>query len=186
MLHVMTEISERYRRLSDDFAATIAGVPEDRWPSPSPCEDWTAREVVGHVVGTQGMFLGLIGEEMGEIPSVGDDPTAAWDSARARVQAALDDPAVADTGFDGFFGPTTFSAAIDRFQNTDLVIHRWDLARATGQDVTIDPADAERVLAGAREFGDAFRSPGVCGPEVPVDDDADLQTRTLAFFGRRA
>ena len=167
----MTEISERYRRLSDDFAATIAGVPEDRWPSPSPCEDWTAREVVGHVVGTQGMFLGLIGEEMGEIPSVDDDPD--WRRWPRRP---------APTEFDGF----SAAAAIDRFLNTDLVIHRWDLARATGQDVTIDPADAERVLEVAREFGDEFRSPGVCGPEVPVGDDADLQTRTLAFFGRRA
>jgi uncharacterized protein (TIGR03086 family) len=182
----MSEIADRYRRLSDAFAVTIAGVPDDRWSSASPCEDWDAREVVGHVVGTQGMFLGFIGEEMGEIPSVDDDPAAAWDAARARVQSALDDPARADAEFDGFFGRTSLAAAVDRFLASDLVIHRWDLARATGQDETIDPDDAERVLAGAQAFGDAFRSPGVCGPEVPVAADADIQTRVLGFYGRVA
>jgi uncharacterized protein (TIGR03086 family) len=186
MLQRMNEIADRYRRLSDAFAATVAGVPDDRWASPSPCEDWTARDFVGHVVGTQGLFLGFIGEEIGEIPSVDDDPAAAWDAAHAKVQTALDDPARADAEFDGFFGRTTFSAAIDRFQNPDLVIHRWDLARATGQDETIDPDEAQRVLDGAREFGDAFRSPGVCGPEVPVPPDAGIQTRVLGFYGRAA
>ena len=182
----MSEISDRYRHLSDAFAATVAGVPDDRWTSPSPCDDWTARDVVDHVVGTQGMFLGFIGEEPAEIPAVDDDPGAAWDAARSQLQAALDDPARADTEFDGFLGRTSLAAAVDRFMSSDLVIHRWDLARATGQDETIDPVEAERVLAGARAFGDAFRSPGVCGPEVEVPEDADLQTRLLAFYGRRA
>jgi uncharacterized protein (TIGR03086 family) len=182
----MTEIADRYRRLSDAFATTIAGVPADRWSSPSPCEDWTARDVVQHVLDTQGLFLGFIGDELGELPSVADDPGSAWDAARAQVQARLDDPARADTEFDGFFGRTAFSSAVDRFLNADLVIHRWDLARATGQDATIDPDDAARVLASAREFGETLRSPGVCGPEVPVADDADVQTRVLGYYGRAA
>ncbi len=182
----MTEIADRYRRLSDEFASTVAGVPDDAWANPSPCDEWTARDVVRHAVDTQGMFLGFIGGELGPIPSVDDNPGAAWDAARARVQAALDDPRQAGAAFDGFFGRTTFAAAVDRFLNSDLVIHRWDLARATGQDDTIDPTDAERVLTVAREFGDAFRSPGVCGPEVPVPADADVQTRLLGFYGRAA
>lgn len=180
----MTEIADRYRRLSDAFASTVAGVPDDAWANPSPCDDWTARDVVRHAVDTQGMFLGFIGGELGPIPGVDADPRAAWDAARAQVQAALDDPQRADAEFDGFFGRTTFAAAVDRFLNSDLVIHRWDLARATDQDDTMDPSDAERVLAGARDFGDAFRSPGVCGPEVPVPPNADVQTRVLGFYGR--
>jgi uncharacterized protein (TIGR03086 family) len=180
----MTEIADRYRRLSDAFATTVAGVPDDRWSSPSPCEDWNARQVVGHVVNAQGMFLGFIGEELGDIPPVDDDPTGAWDAARARVQSTLDDPARADTEFDGFLGRSSFSAAVDRFLNCDLVIHRWDLARATGQDETMSPQDAARVLEIARGFGDEFRGPGAFGPEVPVGPDADAQTRVLAYCGR--
>jgi uncharacterized protein (TIGR03086 family) len=182
----MTEIADRYRRLSDRFAATIAAVPDDAWSNPSPCDEWTARELVGHVVSTQRLFLGFVGEDMGELQSVDDDPGAAWDAARAKVQAALDDPARADTEFDGFFGRTSFSAAIDRFQNSDLVVHRWDLARATDQDESFDAADAERILGYGQQLGDALRSPGVCGPEVPVAADADVQTRALGFWGRAA
>jgi uncharacterized protein (TIGR03086 family) len=78
------------------------------------------------------------------------------------------------------------AAAVDRFLNCDLVVHRWDLARATGQDATVDPADAERVLEVTRGFGDEFRGPGAFGPEIPVDPEADVATRMLAFCGRSA
>ena len=182
----MTEIADRYRRLSEQFANTVAGVTADQWEDPTPCEDWSVRDLVRHAVDTQEMFLGFVGRGVGEIPNVDDDPVAAWDAASASVQADLDDPELATTEFTGFFGTSTFEAAVDRFLNPDLVIHRWDLARATGQDETIDAADAERVLEGARAFGDAFRSPGACGPEIPVPDDADIQTRVLGFYGRAA
>ena len=65
----MSEISDRYRRLSDAFAKKIAAVPGERWDSQTPCEEWTARDLVGHVVNTQGMFLGFIGKEPAEIGS---------------------------------------------------------------------------------------------------------------------
>ncbi len=60
----MTEISDRYRRLASEFATCIDAVGDDRWSAPSPCEGWSTRDVVGHVVGTQAMFLGLVGREM--------------------------------------------------------------------------------------------------------------------------
>jgi hypothetical protein len=72
----MTEISERYARLADAFAAKIASVPSDRWATQSPCEGWTARDVVGHVVSSQGLILGLVGRSLGDIPSADDDPQA--------------------------------------------------------------------------------------------------------------
>jgi uncharacterized protein (TIGR03086 family) len=181
----MTEISDRYRRLADAFAATVAGVPDDRWSDPSPCEDWDARRVVGHVIETQGMFLRLVGRDLPPLPDVADDPVGAWDGTRAAVQGDLDDPERAGAEFDGFFGRTRFDTAVNRFLCSDLVMHRWDLARATGQDEHIDASDAQQLLDGAAAFGDAFRSPGVCGPPVEVPADADVQTRLIAFYGRQ-
>ena len=105
-------------------------------------------------------------------------------AARDVIQARLDDPSLAEEEFDGFFGRSTFAEAVDRFVSSDLVVHGWDLARATGQDETIDADEAERVLEGAHGFGDAFRSPQVAGPEVSVPADADVQTRLIAFYGR--
>jgi uncharacterized protein (TIGR03086 family) len=181
----MTEISERYARLADAFAAKIAAVPEDRWSAPSPCENWTARDIVGHVVTTQGMFLGFVGRSLGDIPSVDDDPLGAFTAARTVVQADLEDPARAGTEFEGGMGTMTFETGVDRFLNFDLVVHGWDLARAAGLDDHIDPADLQRIRIASEGFGDAMRGPNAFGPEVEPPEGADEQQRVLAFLGRR-
>jgi uncharacterized protein (TIGR03086 family) len=182
----MSDTADRYRRLSDDFAATVATVPGDRWDDQSPCEDWKARDVVRHVVDTSGMFLGFVGKDLGDVPSVDDDPAAAWDHARGRIQAELDDPERAKAEFEGFGGKSTLEAAVDRFLCTDLVVHRWDLATATGQDVTIDPGDMAAVRESMAPMADKMRGPGAFGPEVEPPRGADEQTAFLAFFGREA
>jgi uncharacterized protein (TIGR03086 family) len=179
----MSEISENYRRLSDAFAAKVAGVPADGWDGRTPCEQWTVRDLVKHVADTPGMFFGMIGQEP---PSVPDDPAIGFTAAKAGMQAALDDPGTAQTEFDGFFGPTTFENAVDRFVLFDLLVHGWDLAKATGQDASFSDEDLARLERGAEQFGDAARAPGVFGPELPVPPDADRQTKLLAFLGRKA
>ena len=182
----MTEISERYARLGDAVATKIAAVPEDAWEHPSPCDEWTARDVVNHVITTQGMFLGLVGRQMGDIPGVDDDPFAAWNAARSVVQCDLEDPERATTEFQGSTGASTFEAAVNRFLCMDLVVHGWDLARAAGLDDRIDPEDLARVSEQAGALGDMLRSPQAFGPEVQPPADADDQTKLLAFLGRRA
>jgi len=180
----MSEISERYKRLGDAFAERIAAIPAAQWSNPTPCPDWTVRDVVAHVVQSQGMFLGFVGKELGDIPSVEDDPAAAWDAARAKVQAELDDPERAKVEFDGFTGRATLEASVDRFLNSDLVIHGWDLARATGQDERMQPEDITRVHEYIAPMGDVIRSPQAFGPEVEVPADASPQDKLLGFLGR--
>lgn len=171
--------------MGNAFAEKIAAVPADKWTSPSPCEQWTARDIVAHVVGTQGMFLGFVGQELGDIPSAEDDPAAAWDAARAKVQAQLDDPAGAKAEFDGFSGRSTFEAAVDKFLCSDLVVHGWDLARATGQSDEMRPDDVTRVHEYLAPMADMMRGPQAFGPEVDVPDEASPQDKLLAFLGRR-
>jgi uncharacterized protein (TIGR03086 family) len=182
----MSEVSERYRRLAGAVSATIEQVPPDRWTSPSPCADWTARDVVRHLVDVHGMFFGLVGRKLDPGPDADADPVAAWVHARDQMQAGLDDPARAGEEFDGLSGRSTFAEAVDRFVCFDLNIHRWDLARATGLDERIDPAELPRLWETADSFGDALRADNVCGPAVEVPADADEQTRLLAHLGRRA
>jgi uncharacterized protein (TIGR03086 family) len=181
----MTDISDRYRRNAEAFAATIAAVPAEGWGAPSPCGEWDARDVVRHVVQAHGTFEGLVGRELRPGPSVDDDPAAAFAAARDQVQAELDDPALADVEFDGFAGRSTFAGGVDRFLSTDLVVHRWDLARATGGDERIPDDEVARVRAEMEGMGDAMRGPGAFGPEVEPPADADEQTRLLCFLGRR-
>lgn len=180
----MTEIADRYRTLADAFQAKIANVEADAWSNPSPCEEWDARGVVNHVVGVQGLPLGPLDRQLSSAPSVADDPLGAFTAARADVEAVLDDPALAGHEYDGLLGRTSVAATIDQFICFDLVVHGWDLARATGQDETIEPVEVERIWAMAQGLGDNLRRSGVCGPEVTVAADAPLQDRLLGLLGR--
>jgi uncharacterized protein (TIGR03086 family) len=67
----------------------------------------------------------------------------------------------------------------------DVFLHRWDLARATGQDEALDAATCAEMLEGMLPMDEALRQSGHYGPRVEVPDDADAQTRLLAFIGRR-
>lgn len=181
----MTEIADRYRRLAAGFTEKVEAVPADRWSAQTPCEDWSARDLVQHMVDTQGMFLGFVGRSLPELPSVADDPLGAWRGATAAVQADLDDAERAAAEFDGFFGRSTFEAGVDRFLSFDLLVHGWDLAQATGQDDRIDPDDLARLQAAAEAFGDAMRAPGAFDDAVEPPHGADDQARVMAFLGRQ-
>jgi uncharacterized protein (TIGR03086 family) len=182
----MSETADRFRRLAAHFTATVDAVPDDRWDDPSPCEGWSARDVVRHVATTEWDFLTRL--ELAPAGTVLDsEPVAAWPMARDAVQAVLDDPARADTPYQSSFGPSTFASVVDRFYAFDLVVHAWDIARAAGLP-DLEPMPAEeiaRVTADAEGLGDALRRPGVCGPPVPVPDGADAQSRLLGFLGRQ-
>jgi uncharacterized protein (TIGR03086 family) len=182
----MSEISERYARRAEQLSTTIAGVPADRWDAPSPCAEWTAREVVQHVLDSHALFETFVGRTL-EQPSGGEDDLAArFDVARRQIERELADPATADEEFDGMMGRTSFAKAIDQFLSFDLLVHRWDLAKATGGDLAMDPADIARAFEQVRAMGPMIRSPQVFGPELDPPPGADEQTRLLAFLGRRA
>jgi hypothetical protein len=66
----MSDISERFSDLAAKFTSRVDAVPDDRWESQSPCDEWTTRGVVGHMVGNCSMFLGLIGQDAPAGPSV--------------------------------------------------------------------------------------------------------------------
>lgn len=74
--------------------------------------------------------------------------------------------------------------AIDVIYTGDVFLHRWDLARATGQDERLDPAKCAEMLDGMLPMDLALRQSGHYGPSVDLPDDADVQTRLLAFTGR--
>ena len=129
------------------------------------------------------MFLGFIGKELGDIPHGAADPLAEWTATHGVVQSFLDDPTIAQTEFDSFFGRTTFEASVNRFLCFDLVVHNWDLSHATGLDETLDLDDVARVNELAIGFGDSMRAPKAFGPEVQTTKP-DPQSKLLAFLGR--
>jgi uncharacterized protein (TIGR03086 family) len=181
----MSEIAERFRLVAEGFTTRAKAVPADGWDRPSPCDGWVARDVVAHVVETAAMFLGRVGVQLPSAPSPEDDPIAAWEAARDAVQAALDDPAIATREYESPMGTTTLERTIGMFGIGDVLVHTWDLARATGLDDRLDPDEVHRLFE-VMEPNDAMMRQGTAfGPKVDVPDDADEQTKLLAFTGRR-
>ncbi|MFH5232365.1 TIGR03086 family metal-binding protein [Antrihabitans spumae] len=178
--------ADRYRRLAAALTDRVDAVPAKNWDAQSPCEGWTARDVLRHVVESQADFVTKVDLSVPPGPSVDDDPSAAWHHTRDAVQSILDDPAKADREYDGGFGTTTLRASFDTFFCADLIVHGWDIAHATGIEDTIDAADLEWVDAFAKSMGPAIRTPGAFGPELDAPVDADQQTAVLAFLGRKA
>ena len=67
------------------------------------------------------------------------------------------------------------------------MIHGWDLARATGQDDTIDPSEVRRAQEEFKPFSEeVLRQPGMLGRALDPPADADEQTKLLAYLGRKA
>jgi uncharacterized protein (TIGR03086 family) len=183
----MSDIVERYQRITGQFTACVHGVPPEAWDNPSPCEGWTARDVVGHLTEWIPGFFGAQGVEFPPVPSVQDDPVAAWEAVQGTLAQALADPALAAKPVETPFSSQSLAETVDMIVTGDVFTHTWDLARATGQDETLDPEQLQLMVAAVGAMPEeALRADGMFGPPVEVSADADDQTKLLAYLGRRA
>lgn len=181
------DVKTRFQRVSDTFGARVREVPADAWELPSPCAGWSARDIVRHLVEWVPPFLhDGAGIEIPEGPSVDLDPVGAWTNLAAAIQAILDAPDIADRRFEHpQAGSHRLDDAIAMFILGDVLIHTWDLARATGLDEKVDADEVAGMLDGLEPLDEMLRSSGHYGPRVEVDDGAGSQDRLLAFLGRR-
>jgi uncharacterized protein (TIGR03086 family) len=100
------------------------------------------------------------------------------------VPRLLDGPEAATPFRHPMVGEMPLPDAVDRFYTTDVFLHTWDLARATGQDDRLDAAFCAELLAGMEQMEEVIRSSGQYGARVPIPDTSDPQTRLLGFIGR--
>jgi uncharacterized protein (TIGR03086 family) len=122
---------------------------------------------------------------LGRTAEVAAHPDDRWQAHVDAVQALLDDPATSElTLSNRHIGQRPLGRAIDQFYTSDVFMHTWDLARATGQDDRLDQEFCALLLAGMEPLEDVMRSSGQYGPRVTVMDDADAQAKLLAFIGR--
>jgi uncharacterized protein (TIGR03086 family) len=183
----MSEIAERYERVTAELTERIRGVPESAWDNPSPCQGWTARDVVGHLIDWIRAFFGTQGVEFPSAPPVADDPLGAWEAVRVTIARALADPTLAAKQVATPFSTQSLAETVDMIVTGDVFTHTWDLARATGQSEALDPDQLQRMIAGLGAMPEeVLRSDGMFGPRIDVPADADDQTRFLGYVGRRA
>lgn len=173
-----------HRWVAAGFTARVEGTTD--WDAPAPVVGWTARDVVRHLVR---WFPGFLADGAGVTlrpgPSADESPVGAWLAQSEQIQALLEDPATVDRMLQNrHVGEVPLGPAVSRFYTADVFLHTWDLARATGQDESLDPAVCAELLAGMEPMDELLRSSGQYGPRVPVPDDADVRSRLIAFIGR--
>lgn len=182
--------SRNYVTAMFGFDHIMRSVPAGAWDNPSPCSEWTARDVAGHamaVVANVGARAG-VGELLDVFKDVGAiagaDPYATWYDIRSRTLEALDRPGALQTTFSStMLGEMVIDSYIVQM-TVDIVIHGWDIARATGGDERLDPQLVSVAYARLQKLdAKVARAPGRYADVVAVDA-ADAQTQLLAFAGR--
>jgi uncharacterized protein (TIGR03086 family) len=178
---------ELHRRTVEQWVERVAAVNADQWDLPTPCAEWSVRDLVNHVVGEELWAVPLVdGATIEEVGSrfdgdqVGADPIGA---ARSAARGATDavDKADDDTQVHLSFGDTHLDEYLYQLA-ADHLVHGWDLAVATGGERTLDPDLVDAVAAWFREREELYREGGAIGPRQAATGDP--ATDLLAAFGR--
>ena len=180
----MSEVADRYAVVAAGFADRIAGCPDSQWSAPSPCTDWTARDVAVHVVKTNRAVVARLSDTEPDPVADDEDIAAAFRQASEAVASALADPELATQTVGGMFGDQTLESLVGRLVCGDTLVHTWDFARATGQDERLDPGAVSAAAGFLAPIDDQIRRPGGFGPKLDPPPGADEQTAFLCFCGR--
>ncbi|WP_328535938.1 TIGR03086 family metal-binding protein [Streptomyces sp. NBC_00344] len=170
----------------------LAGrISDGQMDDPTPCPDYAVRELLAHVAGLTAAFCGAAGKDFGANTDTAPGTTrpvleADWRTVLPRqlneLVAAWRDPAAweGETRAGGFTMPASIAG---RVALNELVIHGWDLARATGQEYSADRASLG-VSFGMLEPADAIGRGTAFGPVVEVPEDAPFVDRVIGLSGR--
>jgi uncharacterized protein (TIGR03086 family) len=170
-----------WRQAAAKWSEVYGQVTESQRERPTPCDEWTVRQLVDHTLSWQAEGGRLIGAD----PAPGDN----WDRIRAAFDALLSDPTQLTGSVAEFAGIPKQDLA--GFLIGDLLIHSWDLARSIGADETLPPGVVEATTIGLHHVPPALlRGTNPLGQKmmaaaVEVPADASPQDKMLAFTGRR-
>ncbi|HTL86424.1 MAG TPA: TIGR03086 family metal-binding protein [Acidimicrobiia bacterium] len=188
----MSELIDQFKRATGGFTRHVHAVGENQWNDPTPCTDWDVRMLVNHVAVEQlwvpplvgGATVADIGDRL-DGDQLGHDPVATWDAALKDSSSAFGAPGALDTTV-ALSGGDKSTAEYCWEMTVDALIHSWDLARGIGADETLDTELVELVYERILPIAEHLHETGLFAPPVPVPDDAPLQTKLLALFGRSA
>jgi uncharacterized protein (TIGR03086 family) len=171
----------------------VENIEPDQLDNPSPCEQWTVRDVLNHITGGAEMFAMCVrdgavpDQRLGELmtgDNLGADFRGAWARAATDAEATFAIPGAMDRIVQMPFGEMPAGMAVN-IAIFDVTTHAWDLAKATGQSTALDPEVAHTAYQVAQTMiSDDWRAAGMFGQPVPVSDDAPMADRLAALTGR--
>lgn len=182
------DVDTVYQRTVERWAEVVNTVRDDQWDAPTPCREWSVRDLVNHVTSEDLWTVPLVeGSTIEQVGSrfdgdvLGDDPVAgSTDAARAATSAVaerLPQGGVVQLSF----GETGVSEYVWQLA-TDHLVHSWDLSSALGTDRHLDPALVEAVAGWFADREELYRAGGAVGPRAVSRGGA--QSDLLASFGR--
>lgn len=172
----LSEFDRRVRQVED-------------WDAPTPCAEWTVRDLVNHVTAEhlwaphllRGITLAEIGEQFdGDV--LGPDPVAAWAAAAVASQDAFHQRG-AMAGQVHTSGGAINADEYAWQMVFDLTIHAWDLARGAGLDENLDPDLVTTITDEMSHYFPVWYGT-ILAPPAPVAADAGPQDRLIAATGR--
>lgn len=184
------DLVEMFDRATAWTATKVAGA-QDQMDADTPCEEWSVRRLLDHVLFAQQMFAsgpsgGTVAPPSGPPPEmVGDDPATQYEEARKATVQAFARPGALEGTVKGSSGDVPAMQVLG-IAICDQLIHGWDLAKATGQDANMpdDLAAAALQMLDGR-IPDEARGPGKnFKAAVDVAPDASAQDKLIGYCGR--
>ncbi|MEU4526546.1 TIGR03086 family metal-binding protein [Amycolatopsis sp. NPDC024027] len=175
-------------------AERVQRVHRDDLDATTPCPQWDLRKLVNHTLGTIDVLAWAVAGDhvlteagahaLAVEDRIGDDtPAAAFDMRIDQALKAWQQPGSLDRLCATEIGPIPALSAAN-VSLLEVVVHGWDIGRATGEDVPIPAALAEPILAFARQWPPVESQRGVMyGPAVP--GGATPAERLLGHLGRK-
>ncbi len=184
--------AELMSRAAGALVDVVRGIGPDQLSARTPCADHDVRALLNHLLFWMPSLEGAARKE--QVPPPAEEETAVdltagdWagslEERAGRVAAAWGDPGAWEGG-TRLGGPMELPAPmIGAMALGELVVHGWDLARATGQQLTVDGAVAEHLATEVAKTAEQGREMGVYGPEVTVPAAAPALDRVLGLTGR--
>ena len=176
---------EQFDVLIPAFRRMSAGIDDTVLEAATPCDGWVVRDLLEHVNGGARAFAAAFEGRAVRDRDLGDDPVTVVGEALSDFDAAVRAPGALESLVDSPFGSMP-GEVFARLAALDLLMHTWDLGRATGQDVDVSAAVVESVDGFAREaITDEWRHPGAFGGEVAASPAASPLDALAAFTGRQ-
>ncbi|MCZ7440337.1 TIGR03086 family metal-binding protein [Micromonospora sp. WMMC241] len=180
-----TKTSELLAVAAPGAAAVVRGIADDQFDRPTPCPDYSVRDLLNHLYEVAVNFQAMARREEVDWSGGVDHLTDGWRDRFAteteRLVEAWSDPDALEGVSPGMGLP---QETVGLMALIDLTVHGWDLARATGQELVVDPS----VVAAGHEFmdrmGDTGQRMGAFGAPVPTDADPTSLDALLGRTGR--
>jgi uncharacterized protein (TIGR03086 family) len=173
----------QFDQLGPVLGGVVGGIRPDQLDLATPCDEFTVRGVLEHMIGGATMFAAAYRGDAPVEPAT-DDPIAGVQTALGDLVAAITAPGALDRTIDAPFGAID-GETFARFVVLDGLVHGWDMAVATGQPYDPPAALVADVDAFAHQMVDGLRDSPAFGPAVDPPSGCTPMDALAAYTGRR-